>query len=127
MHTHARVPLLRACRAALARLCCYVAHAAACVSMRGAALQIAIVIMHLGRLAVNSDAIVILMALQCILLWLRLQYYLRCAAAQPRVRSSRTRCSSSRAPRKHGQCAADFAWRPDSVVGMWDAAADGHH
>ncbi len=41
--------------------------------------QIAIVIMHLSRQGVNSDAIVILMAAQCILLWLRLQYYLRCA------------------------------------------------
>ena len=42
--------------------------------------QIAIVIMHLSRQGVNSDAIVILMAMQCILLWLRLQYYLRCGA-----------------------------------------------
>ena len=40
--------------------------------------QIAIVIMHLSRRGVTSDAIVILMAAQCILLWLRLQYYLRC-------------------------------------------------
>ena len=44
------------------------------------AAQIAIVIMHLSRRGVNSDAIVILMAAQCILLWLRLQYYLRQAA-----------------------------------------------
>ncbi|KAK9839401.1 hypothetical protein WJX81_000001 [Elliptochloris bilobata] len=39
--------------------------------------QAAIVIMHLSRQGVNSDSIVILMAAQCILLWLRLQYYLR--------------------------------------------------
>jgi hypothetical protein len=77
--------------------------------MRGAALQIAIVIMHLSRLAVNSDAIVILMALQCILLWLRLQYYLRCAEAQPCIQLSRMGRSpalparSSSVPRKHGQ------------------------
>lgn len=39
--------------------------------------------MHLSRRGVNSDAIVILMAAQCILLWLRLQYYLRCGAGLP--------------------------------------------
>jgi len=72
------------CHAALGCLCGFVSmpsHESACAVPP--CMQIAIVIMHLSRLAVNSDAIVILMALQCILLWLRLQYYLRCAQAQP--------------------------------------------
>lgn len=43
-------------------------------------MQVAIAVMHLSRRGVDSDAIVILMAAQCILLWLRLQYYLRQAA-----------------------------------------------
>lgn len=39
--------------------------------------QVAITVMHLGRFKLDSDLILILMAAQCILLWLRLQYYLR--------------------------------------------------
>ena len=40
--------------------------------------QVAITVMHLGRWHIQGDAILILMALQCILLWLRLQFYLKC-------------------------------------------------
>ncbi|CAL8463282.1 g2816 [Coccomyxa elongata] len=39
--------------------------------------QVAITVMHLTRRHLNSDIILILMAVQCILLWLRLQFYLR--------------------------------------------------
>ncbi|KAK9917231.1 hypothetical protein WJX75_002125 [Coccomyxa subellipsoidea] len=39
--------------------------------------QVTISVMHLTRRHLDSDVILILMAAQCILLWLRLQYYLR--------------------------------------------------
>jgi hypothetical protein len=41
--------------------------------------QVAITVMHLGRWHLQGDAVLVLMALQCILLWLRLQFYLKCA------------------------------------------------
>ena len=53
--------------------------ASKCYPKWRANMQIAIAVMHLGRLAVGGDALILLMATQCILLWLRLQYYLRCA------------------------------------------------
>lgn len=39
--------------------------------------------LHLTRRHLDSDVILILMAAQCILLWLRLQFYLRCATQLP--------------------------------------------
>lgn len=51
--------------------------------------QVAITVMHLGRWHIQGDAILILMALQCILLWLRLQFYLKCASSSRMLSPSR--------------------------------------
>ena len=40
-------------------------------------LQIAIVIMHLSRVGLNSNALSIIMAIQVLLLWIKVQYYAR--------------------------------------------------
>ena len=39
--------------------------------------QVVITVLHLGRIHLDGDLILVLMALQCILLWLRLQFYLK--------------------------------------------------
>lgn len=39
--------------------------------------QTAILVMHLGRLRVESDAFSVLCAIQVLLLWVRLQYFAR--------------------------------------------------
>lgn len=43
-------------------------------------LQIAIAVMHLGRLYLASGWLTVLVAFQCVLLWFRLNYFSRCAA-----------------------------------------------
>ncbi len=45
--------------------------------------QVAITVMHLMRRHLTGDIILILMAVQCILLWLRLQFYLRFVTQPP--------------------------------------------
>lgn len=40
-------------------------------------IQLAVVVMHLGRLSISSDWLSILAAAQCILLLFRLQYFSR--------------------------------------------------
>jgi hypothetical protein len=40
-------------------------------------MQVAITAMYFARVGLDGDIILILMAAQCILLWIRLQYYLR--------------------------------------------------
>ena len=42
-----------------------------------AALQIAIDVLHLSRLNVRSEVLSILVASQCLLLWLKIQYFAR--------------------------------------------------
>ena len=43
-------------------------------------LQVAIAVLHLSRLHVRSEVLSILVASQCLLLWLKIQYFARCAA-----------------------------------------------
>ncbi len=40
-------------------------------------MQTAIVIMHLGRLELNSNALSVLLAIQVLVLWIKVQYYAR--------------------------------------------------
>ena len=44
---------------------------------RSVALQVAIDVLHLGRLDVRSEVLSILVAAQCLLLWLKIQYFAR--------------------------------------------------
>jgi hypothetical protein len=47
-----------------------------------ACLQIAIAVMHLGRLYLASGWLSVLVAFQCVLLWFRLNYFSRCVRCQ---------------------------------------------
>ena len=42
-----------------------------------ALLQVTIDVMHLGRLYVSSETLSVLIAMQCLLLWLRFQFFIR--------------------------------------------------
>lgn len=41
--------------------------------------QIAITVMHLGRLQLASNGLSVIMALQVLILWVKVQYFARCA------------------------------------------------
>ena len=57
------------------------------------AAQIAITVMHMGRLELASNGLSVIMALQVLILWVKVQYFARCAAC-PIYLSSITRLSN---------------------------------
>ena len=60
------------CVIAKAILACYQGGSDACVP-----LQIVIAVMHLGRYAVGSETLSVLVSFQILLLWVKIQYFAR--------------------------------------------------